>query len=59
MYDSFVVLPIFQSECTDGFLFNHLLTIWKFSPGLPGKPNTCTLDFSVSTRIKNKVSIVA
>ncbi|XP_031557919.1 coenzyme Q-binding protein COQ10 homolog B, mitochondrial-like [Actinia tenebrosa] len=42
-----------QSECSDGEMFNYMKTIWKFSPGLHGNQNTCTLDFDVEFEFKS------
>lgn len=40
---------VFQAVCTDGKLFNHLETLWRFTPGAAGQTGSCNVEFFVSS----------
>uniref|UniRef100_A0A336LMW5 CSON012999 protein n=1 Tax=Culicoides sonorensis TaxID=179676 RepID=A0A336LMW5_CULSO len=44
---------IVKSECFDGVMFNYLLTIWKFNPGLKDIEQSCVIDFYIDFQFKS------
>ncbi|XP_045890432.1 coenzyme Q-binding protein COQ10 homolog, mitochondrial [Micropterus dolomieu] len=42
-----------RAVCTDGSLFSHLETIWRFAPGAKDLPDSCKVDFYVSFAFKS------
>ncbi|KAG1967686.1 coenzyme Q-binding protein COQ10 homolog, mitochondrial [Pimephales promelas] len=49
------VIPNHQVRalCTDGTLFNHLETLWRFTPGAAGQAKSCNVEFFVSFEFKS------
>ncbi|XP_037112203.1 coenzyme Q-binding protein COQ10 homolog, mitochondrial [Syngnathus acus] len=42
-----------RALCTDGSLFSHLETIWRFEPGPEDTPDSCKVHFYVSFEFKS------
>lgn len=42
-----------RAVCTDGSLFSHLETLWRFAPGTKDQPDSCKVEFYVSFEFKS------
>ncbi|ODM87527.1 Coenzyme Q-binding protein COQ10 A, mitochondrial [Orchesella cincta] len=47
---------IIKAESTKGKLFKELTFVWKFSPGLKGKPQSCIIDYNVSLEFRSTIA---
>ncbi|KAJ8725725.1 hypothetical protein PYW08_003908 [Mythimna loreyi] len=42
-----------KAECVDGKLFHHMLTLWRFSPGLKREKQSCVIDFQITFEFRS------